>query len=124
MVVLAISRDRNVSAREIAAQFGLSSAHLAKVMQRLAKAGLVSSSRGPAGGFALTKPAADITLLEIYEAVEGDLQDHGCLLSASVCPGGACLLGDTIEKVNSQVRNTMATKSLAQLARSYQLRRG
>ncbi len=124
MVVLAANQNRKVSAREIASQFGLSSAHLAKVMQRLAKAGLVTSSRGPAGGFALASPAADITLLAIYQAVDGDPQTHGCLLSEAICPGGACLLGDTIEKVNAQVRSTMAGKSLAQLTRSYILRKG
>lgn len=122
MVALAVQPGKKISARKMAQQFELSSAHLSKVMQRLAKAGLVTSSRGPSGGFGLARSAQEISLLEIYEVVEGRLDAEGCLLSKSICPGGSCLLGDVIDEVNSTVRQTLADKTLAQLARSFLLR--
>jgi len=119
MVLMAAIPERFLPAKEIAATFKISSAHLAKVMQRLVRAGLVSSSRGPAGGFTLARPSQEITLLEIYEAIEGALSQEGCLLAKEVCPGSACLLGDIICDVNETFRKGLASKTLAALARSY-----
>ena len=73
MAYLARNKDRMVSTHEIAGAMGLSENHLAKVRQRLVKAGLVEAQRGPSGGFMLSRPAEDITLLEVYEAIEGPL---------------------------------------------------
>ena len=122
LVLMAANPGQMLSAKEISETFGVSRAHLAKVLQRLAKAGLVSSSRGPAGGFKLAKPSQDVTLLDIYETMEGPLVETGCLLDREICPGGVCILGDAIAQINHQVRDTLAMRSLAELTRSYLLR--
>ena len=66
---------------------------LGKIFQSLAKAGLVKSSRGSGGGFALTKPPGDITALEVIEAVEGPLALTRCLDEETGCEhAGGCAL--------------------------------
>lgn len=122
MVLLAANPEGMLSVKEMSGTFDLSSAHMAKVLQRLAKAGLVVSSRGPAGGFRLAKPSGKISLLEIYEGIENSLDEQGCLLSRDICGGNACLLGDTIAEINRNVRNTFTNTTLAELTRSYVLR--
>lgn len=103
MALMASSPGRRLSNREVAKALRVSSAHLSKVMQRLVKSGLLESVRGPAGGFALTKPAAKTTLREVYEAIEGPLTSQGCLLEHPVCQGGKCLLGGLVQKIDQQV---------------------
>jgi Rrf2 family protein len=122
MVLIAANPGSRLSVKEIANAFQFSAAHLAKVMQRLVKEGLLSSVRGPAGGFELAKPSHEISLLDIYEALEGTLNNHGCLLGNNICFGGKCLLGDVINQVNDHVRQSLSDTNLAQLTRSYLLR--
>ena len=107
--------SRPVAAREIAAALGASGAHLSKVLQRLAKAGLVTSTRGPAGGFRLARPASKITLLEVYEAIEGDLDAPDCLFGRAVCAGRGCICGDLLSEVHDRTRRRLAGTRLSEL---------
>ena len=90
-------------------------------MQRLARAGLVDSSRGPQGGFRLGRPAYTIRLIEIYEAIEGPLNEGGCLLGEPICGGKVCVLGEVVQSVNRQIREYLAKTRLSQLARGIAL---
>jgi Rrf2 family iron-sulfur cluster assembly transcriptional regulator len=58
---------------------------LAKIFQRLSKAGLLRSARGAKGGFSLGKPASEITMREIVEAIEGPIAVNRCLLRQGEC---------------------------------------
>ncbi len=58
---------------------------LAKIFQRLAKAGLLRSIRGAGGGFLLRRPADEITMREVLEALEGPLAINRCLLRKGEC---------------------------------------
>ena len=114
-VVLARRAGRLVPAHELAEDFGASEAHLAKVMQRLGKAGLVRSTRGPRGGFRLAREAEGITLLEVYEAVEGPVEPVRCLLGRPVCRGMSRLFGDFVHEFDTRFRGYLATTTLGQL---------
>ncbi|MDD5705548.1 MAG: Rrf2 family transcriptional regulator [Kiritimatiellae bacterium] len=103
---------------EVCRAMGFSPAHFVKVMQSLARAGLIASQRGPAGGSALTRPARSIRLLEIFEAVEGPLQPERCLLPPGVCQASCCLLGSQLRAHHRALRKTLATTTLARLAAS------
>ena len=118
-VLLAARPAETVSTREMAEVLPVSEAHLAKVMQRLAKAGLVQSTRGPGGGFRLGRSAESITLLEVYEAVEGRLESSECLLSSRVCEPGQCILGGLLEDVNRRVREYLSATRLSQLTEAF-----
>jgi len=64
--------------REIVEQLGLPRRLLAEVLKDLARAGLVEATRGPSGGYRLTRPARTITLSQIVEALEGPLKLAAC----------------------------------------------
>lgn len=119
MGLLAAEPDRLLSNREMAQRLRVSEAHLAKVMQRLGRAGLVRSQRGPKGGFSLLRSPKEITLLEVYEATEGPLEQRRCLLSRPMC-GSNCMLGGLLERVGDQVRSYFANTRLADITGSFQ----
>ena len=112
-VLLADRTDGPLTTKEMASTFGVSEAHLAKVLQRLAKARIVLSGRGPKGGFLLAKPADRTTLLEVYEAIEGPLTDSDCLLGVPVCGGTHCILGSLVKNLNAQVRKYFSNTRLS-----------
>ena len=117
MALLATGDGHRLRNQEIAEKLGASGHHLAKVMQRLAKAGLVDSVCGPQGGFLLDQRAEDVTLLRIYEAVEGTLDEEGCLLGEQVCGGRSCMLGEVLHSIHGQLRDYLGKTTLAELAK-------
>ncbi len=124
MALLANQGEGRSTGKEIAEILGASVHHLAKVMQRLVRAGLVDSAVGPQGGFRLAKPAGRVKLLTIYETIEGPLGEPECLLADQICDGKDCLLGDLICRLNSEIRSYLKQTTLASLAESSALVRG
>ncbi len=114
--VLLASSGARVSTAAMAHDLGVSSAHLAKVLQRLAKAGIVRSERGPRGGFTLARPPGEITLAQVFEAIEGPLKPAGCLLGVPSCDGTACIFGGVLARVEAEVASYLATTTLERLA--------
>jgi Rrf2 family transcriptional regulator, iron-sulfur cluster assembly transcription factor len=88
---------------EMARTLKVSAAHLAKVMQRLEQAGLVSGLRGPGGGYQLARPAPAISLAEVYQAVEGTLHAGRCPFNVPVCDNHGCVLGSYFGDLNRRV---------------------
>ncbi len=111
MVLIARS-DTVMNVYKISEFIGSSRHHVAKIMQRLSKAGFVSSNRGPSGGFVLKKNPSDITLLDIYETIEGPLAVQTCPLSRDTCPFGECLLGDLSLKMSREVKDFLENRTL------------
>ncbi len=104
MMLLAAEENRMLSTKEMARRLSVSEAHLSKVMQRLAKVDLVRSAKGPSGGFMLDRPKENITLLEIYEAIEGPLVHRQCLLQKPLCGGEKnCIFGGLFSRFNREV---------------------
>lgn len=111
------------SVGDLARRMEMSENHLSKVMQRLGRAGLVKSRRGPSGGFELARPAQDIRLLDIYEAIEGPYVEQGCLLAKPVCDGSCCLLGGLLQSVHAQLRSHLESTRLADMCPAFQIKR-
>jgi len=120
MALLSAEPDRRHSARELAETLRVSEAHLAKVMQRLARRGFVDSVRGPGGGFSLGSGAGDVTLLEIFESIEGPFNPSNCLLGGMLCGGRRCIFGDLVKTVNDEVLAYLSGTRICQLADVYQ----
>ena len=110
--------DVRLSATELADETGVPLPTAQKLMGKLAGAGLLTSARGAAGGFALARSAADISLADIVEAVEGPIaltacSEHGrhdCMLE------GACQVRPHWGVVNETLRGALAGVPLTQLA--------
>jgi Rrf2 family protein len=115
MVLLAGTPDEPLTARAISERLLRSEAHLSKVLQRLARAGFVTSTRGPSGGFVLARPAAEIVMLDVYEAIEGPLGDINCTWTPPVCDGTTCVFGQLVVLVNQQVRDYLGAIRLSEL---------
>jgi len=106
--------SRPVSAKEIATRYRVSEAHLSKVIQRLAHSGLVKTVRGPGGGVILSKSPDKITLLQVYEALEGPLPESNCMLGVPKCGRKSCILGDLLGSLNKQVREHLQGTKLSE----------
>jgi len=106
------------SSGRIAGVLNVSEAHLGKVLQRLARAGVLESARGPKGGFTLSREPQQMSLLEIVELIDGPLQTEGCLLGKPVCAGGICKLQSAHIEVYGLLRDHLAKTYLSDVART------
>lgn len=77
-ILAALPEDRGLSATALAEFHTLAPAYMAKHMQALAKAGVVASIRGAGGGYRLARPASQISLWDIVEAIEGEEPAFRC----------------------------------------------
>jgi Rrf2 family protein len=123
MAILAAQPEQRVQIQAIGARLSISTNHLAKVMQRLCKVGLIESVRGRGGGFLLRRDPAEVSMLEVYEAVEGPLEICHCLFSPPKCCGD-CILGDTLATANSLVREKLSRTHLSHLAALFEPKLG
>lgn len=112
MAYLSNEPDRSRRVKEVAKRLKASEAHLSKVLQALARAGLLQATRGPKGGYRLAKKPEEITLMEIYEVINGPLEDQACLFKEPLCSGERCLLGDLLSDVNQLVRKHFSQTTL------------
>jgi Rrf2 family protein len=70
-LLAAVPPDRALPAARLAENHGVPAAYLAKQLQLLARAGLLETVKGPRGGYRLARPAHEITVLDIVEAIDG-----------------------------------------------------
>ncbi|MBN2608074.1 MAG: Rrf2 family transcriptional regulator [Candidatus Fermentibacteraceae bacterium] len=90
--------------------------HLSKVMQRLARAGMVSSRRGRGGGFTLAVSPGDIRLMDVWIALEGTFQSGICPLKGKVCPLRKCIFGSMASDAAGIVSDYLRSTTVADLA--------
>jgi len=91
---------------------GSSKHHVAKIFQRLVKDGFLESHRGPTGGFTLKKAPVDITLLEIYESIEGKIEVTNCPMDKPICPFDKCIMDNVTRKMTLDFRDHLKSHSL------------
>ena len=113
--IVAAGDEATLSVSHMAETLGVSAAHLSKVLQRLARLGLVRSRRGPSGGFILGKKADEVALLEILEAMDGPLAAGTCLLRRESCPRHDCIFRGLLSTVNQLVYEKLSTIRLSDL---------
>lgn len=82
----ALKGDGRVSLPELAHATGAPESFLSKVLQSLARAELISSRRGQAGGFHITPRGAAASMLEVIEAIDGAICLNLCLMAGRSCP--------------------------------------
>ena len=94
---------QRVSVKAMAAELHASEAHLAKIFQKLHKAGIVDSVRGPAGGFFLSSGSEDSTFLDIYEIVEGKVKLGGCPFGKINCAFASCIFSGELNRLSKEI---------------------
>ncbi len=101
---------RPVRVEEIGTRQGVPIRYLEQLFQRLRRGGLVTSKRGPGGGYVLARPPEQISLADVVRAVQGDV-----LLG----PGGAGpeSLGFLWEELRSALGDALASRTIAALCR-------
>lgn len=111
MVMIAKS-DTHINVNILSREMGASRNHLAKVLQQLVKHNYLKSVRGPSGGFLLNVKPNSITLLDIYEAIEGKIETPACPLDRQICPFDKCLMGGMIKSVTAQFKDYFGGQTL------------
>jgi FeS assembly SUF system regulator len=107
----------STSAREIAEQFDIPIELMAKVLQRLARSGLLTSHQGTRGGYRLAKPAVVISVAEIIQAIEGPLAVTACSTEAENCGQYAkCSVRDPLWRIKDRIVSALVTCSLEEIS--------
>ncbi len=92
---------------------------LAKIFQALAKAGVVKSHRGAKGGFSLARPANEITIRDVIEAVEGPVLLNVCLTGPGECTRDEiCPMHAVWSEAQEKMMSVLASSNFADLARA------
>jgi FeS assembly SUF system regulator len=115
---LAIRPDAaSASAREIAEQYDIPIELMAKVLQRLARRGLVTSHQGTRGGYRLARAAAIISVADIIQAIDGPLTVTACSTEAENCDQySKCSVRDPLWRIRERIVTALDTCSLQEIS--------
>ena len=115
---LAVKSDAaTISAREIAEEYQIPIELMAKVLQRLARRGLLTSTQGTRGGYRLAKATTGISVAEIIEAIDGPLTVTACSTHDDQCGQYAkCNVRDPLWRIKDRILEALSTCSLAEIS--------
>jgi len=122
-VIYLASRPQNggkTGIKKISKDLNLPTPFLAKILQQLAKKKILSSSKGPHGGFSLLKDPRKITLLEIVNTIDGQDVFTNCLMHNGSCEGVEkdkmrCALHEDYEKSRKELVNLFSSRTIYEL---------
>ena len=104
------------SAKDIADAYHIPPQLLAKILQTLARAGLLVSHAGTNGGYALAKPAAEISAFEVIRAIDGPLFITSCITIHGTCDlAGHCTIKEPLRKVNDSIKDLLSAIKIGDL---------
>jgi Rrf2 family protein len=107
----------SASAREIAEQYDIPVELMAKVLQRLARRGLVISHQGTRGGYRLGRAPSVISVADIIQAIDGPLTVTACSTEAENCDQYAkCSVRDPLWKIRERILSALSTCSLQEVS--------
>src|SRR6266478_565963 len=110
--------------KQIAAEEEIPSHFLAKILQQLARKGLLRSSKGPTGGFSLRVSADDIRLVDIVEALDGLGEYEKCASGLAECSDDMpCALHDSWKVLRSRIMDYLGRNTIADLAKTLEQKR-
>ncbi len=105
------------SAREIAEEYAIPVELMAKVLQRLARRGLLTSQQGTRGGYQLSRTSVSISVAEVIQAIDGPLTVTACSAHNEQCGQFAkCNVRDPLWKIRERIITALATCSVSELA--------
>jgi Rrf2 family protein len=109
---------RAANTKEIAEQYDIPVEMLAKILQKLAKARLITSTAGPTGGYRLARPATEITVAAAIEAVDGPPAIVQCMKrEGNRCEQlGKCTIRKPLTRINMRILQMLSLISLAEIS--------
>jgi Rrf2 family protein len=111
------SQTLPASARDIARTYRIPASIMAKVLNKLSRAGLVRAERGAGGGYLLAKNANKISLLEVVSALDGPLYLTSCVTAKGACPQrGICTVCDPLQRVKQAIGDALSKLSVSEIA--------
>ena len=117
LIFLANAEASPLPAGAIGEAMDIPTGFLQQVLRELQQAGLVTSRPGPAGGYALARPAGEITVLQIVEALEGPLRSAECALRGGPCHwDDVCALHWVWSSARDALCDELAGATLARVA--------
>lgn len=120
LCLAARSSEERVRVDDVAEALDLPRNYLSKILHTLAREGVLSSARGPGGGFALAHPASDLTLAAVIEHFDGLPDASGCLLGRPECSDlDPCAAHARWKSVAHSVREFFAETTIADLTRMH-----
>ncbi|RUL62471.1 SUF system Fe-S cluster assembly regulator [Dyella dinghuensis] len=118
MTCIAAHPDDVLSTAQIAEEAHLELPTVSKLLKSLGHAGLVESFRGVNGGYRLARPASDISVADIVEAMEGPLGMTECSMSDGHCEREKqCGVRGSWQRINNVLDNALRSMSLADMLR-------
>ena len=115
---LAASKGESVVLSDLLLRPG-SANHLSKVLQKLTRAGMITSKRGHGGGFSLAVHPSDIRLMDVWIALEGTFESGICPFTGQGCELPSCLFGTVIEDASNLIRKYFTDHTVADLGRLF-----
>ncbi|MDX1641393.1 MAG: Rrf2 family transcriptional regulator [Balneolaceae bacterium] len=116
-IALHASEDENVGLNTIAKEQGIPKHFLSKILQLLVKHKLLISMKGPTGGFNLNRPADQITLIEVIDAIDGLDVFNKCGIGFKQCNDDhPCPIHQDFKKVRKRVQDLFENKTLQELS--------
>ena len=117
MLDLAIHQDKgSISLADISARQGISLAYLEQLFGRLRRGGLVQSARGPGGGYRLERPAVEISVSEVIEAVHESVEATRCGGEKNCQGHERCLTHDLWEDLGAEIDSFLSRINLLDLS--------
>ena len=106
----------SASAREIAEQYDIPIELMAKVLQRLARSGLLTSHQGTRGGYTLARSTESISVADIIQAIDGPLTVTACSTEDEQCEQFTkCNVRDPLWRIKDRILTALSTCSLAEI---------
>jgi Rrf2 family protein len=115
---LALRPDQAASsAREIAEQYDIPIELMAKVLQRLAREGLLASHQGTRGGYHLSRSPSAISVADVIQAVDGPLTVTACSTEEENCDQySKCSVRDPLWRIKDRILSALSTCSLQEIS--------
>ncbi len=117
LIEIASGEDTPRSARELSERWDMPTKFLEQLLASLKRADVVRSVRGAHGGYVLARPASEISVLAVVEALEGPIAPSMCARESAACAQSAhCAAGAVWGRVSDAVRGVLASATLEDLA--------
>jgi len=104
------------SAKDVAEAYAIPPEALAKILQRLVKAGLLHSQHGMNGGYTLAREAGLISAFEVIRAIDGPLFITSCVTVRGECDqSGRCTIREPLRRVNQSIEEVLRSISISEM---------